>query len=326
MYKKILLLLLSLACWTLLTAQPQSSTNVLARAELGNTQLTIGDKVELRVNISAPPGTQVGTGDWRSSNADGGGLPTSLEVAEANPLNTIAETPELLLEQRWTLQTFDTGYVFVPALAYPYKLAGSNQMDTAYTEPLLITIKGIPLNNESELMPINPIIKEGRNWQDFWPIYLGLLLLIGGLALWRWFKYKADSKVVPPPPPPKPAHVLALEALQELEQEKVWQSGQIKAYYSELSRILRVYLEGRFKIPAMESTTKQIARSLAAKSDFDPQQSGELSQLLQLSDLVKFAKAEPGEDLHQRGLERVRSFVQNTVPSLTITNDPSEEE
>lgn len=309
------------------TAQPQSSTDVLARAQLSATNLFIGDKFELEVKISAPPGTEVSKGGLQSSNADDnqevGMLPPSVEIIAAKDLNTIAETPELLLDQKWELQVFDTGYIFIPELAFPFKLAGSSRYDTAYTEALLLTVRGVPLNDESELMPIKPIIKEGLNWQDFWPLYLALLLLIGGIGFWRYHKYRKEQEVEAPPPPPKPAYILALEKLQDLEAQELWQQGEIKPYYSALSRILRVYLEDRFHIPALESTTKQITRALATKADFKADQSVELSELLQLSDLVKFARAEPDENLHQRGLERIRTFVERTGPEVLLAAEAS---
>ncbi|MEL6140324.1 MAG: hypothetical protein AAFU67_01760, partial [Bacteroidota bacterium] len=122
-----------------------------------------------------------------------------------------------------------------------------------------------------------------------------------------------------PPPRPKTPYELALERLNELEGKKLWQAGEVKMYYSELSYILRAYLEDHFKIPALESTTRQIDRALQERKQLNDTQRAELSELLQLSDLVKFAKAEPADDLHQRDLERVRNFVEDmaTQPDMT---------
>ncbi|PHI18541.1 hypothetical protein CEQ90_17480 [Lewinellaceae bacterium SD302] len=331
---KYLILIASLATLLAhnLSAQPQSSTDVLARAELSTANVFIGDKFKLEVKISAPPGTEVSEGGLQSSNANGeqgaGILPGSIEILTAKELNTIAQSPELLLEQSWELQVFDTGYVFIPALAFPFKLEGDSRYDTAYTDELLLTVRGIPLNDESELMPIKPIIREGLNWLDFWPLYLAVFVLVGAVSFWRYRKYRRDQVAVAPPPPPKPSYVLALEKLRALEQRQLWQNGEVKTYYSELSRILRVYLEERFEIPALESTTKQITRALATKADFADEQSGELSELLQLSDLVKFARAEPEENLHQRGLERIRTFVETTgvpLPAHETTELPDQD-
>jgi hypothetical protein len=311
-------------------AQPQSSTDVLARAELDRSVIVIGDQLWLQVTISAPPNTEVMAGDLQSSKdatrSSVGTLPATVEIVDSKDLNTVSRQPELLLEQRWLLQPFDTGYVYVPAIGFPYRLDGATRLDTAFTEPLLLTINGVPVNDQSELEPIKPIIKEQKNWQDFWPLYLALLLALSGFLVWRYLRYRNGQRTVAPPPPPKPAHLLALEQLDALESKQLWQSGDLKGYYSELSRILRVYLEARFQVPALESTTKQIARALAARSDFETERNQELGELLQLSDLVKFARATPVAELHATGMQRVRDFVLATVPQLDITPPASEEE
>lgn len=294
---------------TVLVAQPQSSTGVLARAEVDRTKPEIGDKIWLKVLISAPPGTQVEAIDFKVAMPDFGA-----ENLDIRPRTTIAETPELLLEQRVNIQLFDTGYLFVPELAFPYRLADGTQ-DTAKTESLLITVSGIPVSEDDELMPIKPIIKEPLNWLDFWPAYLAAFVLLAGYLVFMWYRRQERSRVEPPPPPPKPAHVIALERLDDLENAQLWQKGDINPYYTRLSYVLRAYLEDRFNVPALESTTRQIDTALAQKSKLSHDQRTELSQLLQLSDLVKFARAEPEENLHQRGLDRVRTFVENTVPT-----------
>lgn len=306
---KIVILLL-LFC-SLLIAQPQSSTGVLARAEVDKSKVTIGDKVWLKVLVSAPPGTEVDPIDFT------GAMP---EIAASNmdirPRAVVAETPELLLEQRVQIQLFDTGYIFIPEIAIPYRLAG-RATDTTKTESLLLTIAGVAITEDDELMPIKPIIKEALNWLDFWPAYLALVILLGGYLAYLWYQRRENTKAVAPPPPPKPPHVIALERLDTLEQKALWQQGEVNPYYTQLSYILRAYLEDRFTIPALESTTKQIDRELTKKQRLTDTQRSELSELLQLSDLVKFARAEPAATLHQRGLDRVRIFVENTVPVLT---------
>lgn len=291
-----------------LFAQPQSSTGVLARAEVDRTKATIGDKVWLKLLISAPPGTQVEALDFKVAMPD-----FAADNLDVRPRAIVAETPELLLEQRVNIQLFDTGYIFIPELAVPYQLANGT-LDTAFTESLLLTIAGVPISEDDELMPIKPIIKEPLNWLDFWPAYLAVVVFLLAYLVYFWYRRKERNRVEPPPPPPKPAHVLALERLDELESEQLWQSGQINPYYTRLSYVLRAYLEDRFNVPALESTTRQIDTALVDKGNLANDQRAELSQLLQLSDLVKFARAEPDENLHQRGLDRVRTFVTNTVP------------
>jgi len=284
---RLRLLLYLCLCTAVLTAQQSTNERVLARAELTTKEIDIGDQIWLEINISAPPATQVSplpTGFLE--NYDG------LEVMEEKALNTVAETPELLLQQRIKITSFDTGYIVVPQLPFAY-VAADGRKDTAYTEDLLLRVRAFPVGEEDELRPIKPIIEEPLNLLDFWPLFLALAL--GGIGYLIWLNRQRRQRQAPPPPPPPPAD-----------------KGETKAYYSELTRILREYLEGRFGVSAMEMTTRQITQELGRREELDRLQRSELGELLQLSDLVKFAKATPAAELHAQGLVRVRGFVKDT--------------
>lgn len=322
-----ILLMLCFCLGGVLLAQQSTNELVLVRAELARKEITIGDQLYLEVNVSAPPATEVVGLDPEAIN----GLP-GIEVVTPGDLNTVAETPELLLQQRFLVTSFDTGYIAIPPLAYSFR-AADGRRDTAYTNDMLLHVRALPVTEDDELRPIKPIIEEPLNVWDFWPLYLAVLLGSIGYAL--WLNHKRKTRIAPPPPPPPPAHVLALRELDALDAKNLWQQGDVKHYYSELTRILREYLEGRFSLAAMEMTTRQITDKLRERAELREDQRAELSQLLQLSDLVKFAKAEPAENLHAAGMTRVREFVKTTgeLPSVlaaqqapTATEVQNEEE
>lgn len=311
-------ILLMFCCFCLggvLLAQQSTNEQVLARAELARKEITIGDQLYLEVNVSAPPATEVV--GLAPEAIDG--LP-GIEVVTPGILNTVAQAPELLLQQRFLITSFDTGYIAIPALAYPFRAADGRQ-DTAYTNDLLLHVRALPVTEDDELRPLKPIIEEPLNFWDFWPLYLAVFL--GSLGYAIWYNRKRKTRVAPPPPPPPPPHILAQRALDALEEQALWQRGDLKGYYSELTRILREYLEGRFRLAALEMTTRQITDKLRERSELHEEQRAELGQLLQLSDLVKFAKAEPADKLHAAGMMRVREFVKATgeLPSVVAQQE-----
>lgn len=284
-----------------LAAQPKQLG--IAKASLSGTSIKIGDQVKLTIQISIPTASSINEIDYTTAFAD-----NPAEIVEISPLQTLAETPELLLQQVLTLQLFDTGYVFTPVLQIPL-LYPNGSTDTLRTESLLLTVTGIPVEEDADLMPIKPIIKEPLRWTDFWPLYMAAIVLsFAYLAFAYWRKKK---KVRPAPVLiQRPAHLLALEQLDTLASRNLWQEGLIPEYYTELSYIFRNYLELRFEIPAKESTSKEIIKALSGKRLIDEAQKQELARLLQLSDLVKFAKAKPGESIHEQSLGSVRQFIQ----------------
>jgi hypothetical protein len=301
-----------LFAYSLLPLPAQQSTNrtVNARAELARKQITIGDQIYLSVNISAPPGTEVFPLDAAAIDA----LPGA-EVIRGEDLEVVAENPERLLEQRFLITSFDTGYVSIPPLAVFFRTP-AGVADTAYTDDLLLTVKGAMVTEEGDILPIKPIIAEPRNWTDYWWVYL---ILLGTVLVVAFREYrKRQTREAPPPPPPPPPHELALTALDELERRQLWQTGKTDAYYVELTDILRTYLRDCFGIPAREMTSRQITASLQRHDELNRERLAELAELLQLSDLVKFARATPVEELHPAGLKRVRAFVLETIPSPTV--------
>ncbi len=128
----------------------------------------------------------------------------------------------------------------------------------------------------------------------------------------------------PPPPPPPPAHEVALQRLAQLEAKELWQKGEIKAYQSELTYVLRAYLEDRFSLQALEATTAEICQDFK-KHGLD--EDGRMRTVMETADMVKFAKAMPPQNVHAEALDAVRHFVEETrAPEPSPTESTEENE
>jgi hypothetical protein len=113
--------------------------------------------------------------------------------------------------------------------------------------------------------------------------------------------------------PKEPAHVIALRKLDRIKEEKIWQHDKIKEYYSEVSDTLRMYIEDRFGIAAMEQTSDETLTAFKFRRDLINEKSmEELNQILKLSDLVKFAKYQPLPDDNNLSLINAYFFVNQT--------------
>jgi hypothetical protein len=110
----------------------------------------------------------------------------------------------------------------------------------------------------------------------------------------------------------RPAHEIALEALDQIKSKKLWQQGQVKEYHIAVSDTVRMYIEKRYNINAMEMTSDEILRSLRLIIA-DVQIKTKLSALLILSDMVKFAKEQPLPNENEMCWEQAVDFIKQTA-------------
>ena len=109
---------------------------------------------------------------------------------------------------------------------------------------------------------------------------------------------------------------MALKKLNTLEDKELWQKGEVKEYQSELTFIIREYLEKRFHVNALEMTTDEIMRAVPEEVNPD-----NLKNILQIADMVKFAKANPPADIHSRFMDMAYELVRSTQLKEDIADD-----
>ncbi|HMQ05756.1 MAG TPA: hypothetical protein PKC30_00575 [Saprospiraceae bacterium] len=194
------------------------------------------------------------------------------------------------------------------------KSIGVDQILT--TEKPLITVV-LPdeilknLQDSLYMAPLKPIMTEPLKLEDFRYFIAGLILLLLSAVVIYYFKkikrVKEGSEPIMPEKTYIPPHIKALQKLEELKGKQLWQKGMIKEYQSELTFIIREYIHDRFEINALEMTTGEILKRVPFFVDQTV-----LSELLHIADLVKFAKARPGDDIHERFLHLAIEWVENT--------------
>ncbi len=280
-------------------------------AALDSASILIGDQVEVTVTIRLSPQISVDAVDWSVLQEDS----TELEIVGGPRRDTIRTGAQLLLREAATLTAFDSGYYRLPPIPVRYRQNGAAQ--TTLTESLALEVRTYPIEEQDSLTvaPIKGIIEEPLLLRDFLPYLIGLLalaLLVAGIITYRRSRRsRAPAAVAEPDRPP---HEVALEKLAQLRGDAPWRRGALKAYYSELSFIVREYLENRYGLPALESTTAQLLGQLPGDAVLEDWQAP-LRQLLQTADMVKFAKAHPPDPLHEELLAKAEALVHQTQSS-----------
>jgi hypothetical protein len=186
--------------------------------------------------------------------------------------------------------------------------------DTAVTNPLDIQIIASPAPDEvQDMAPIRDIQREQKVWTDYWPliaIIVAVVILI--LAAYFIIQYR-NNKTVGNRSVQWTPHELALRKLVQLQQQNLWNNGNLKEYCDELTGIIREYLELRFRIPALESTSAELIRILKMTDTPDEINSG-LENILFQADLAKFAKGTPPPDFGDVSMQFALRLIDKTKP------------
>lgn len=282
---------------------------VSGKAEVDSASMSVGDQMRLRLELSVSKTTELKSVDLSVISAD-----SVFEVLSESKWDTVGTTADKLrLRKNMLLIAWDSGYYSIPSIPIAYKYGGKN--DTFYTRKITMKIDFPQV--DTTLADIKPIMKEPLKLQDFiWYIIGGIVLI----SVILFFVLRKRKPVVVAPPPPVVQllpHELALQQLDVLKKQQLWQSGSVKAYHSALTYIVREYLEKRYGILALEQTTDEILAQLRQR-DFDFSLSQKLADVLQTADLVKFAKAQPTAEFHEQAMDYARHFILETKPAPTV--------
>ena len=275
-------------------------------------KIRIGAQTKVHLSVSYPKGKTANTIQWPELKDT---LIKNIVLVNTSATDTAtdpANPNQLTLSKHYTITSFDSGYYAIP----PFKVYLNK--DTAHpyqSDPFLLQVNNVQADTTQAIKDIKPPLSEPFKISELAPYFYGLLalavLIIAGYYVVRNL-FKKKEMVVEPPKPKVPPHETAMVALEKLRQEKTWQEGKFKFYYSQLSDIVRIYIEGRFKVQALEQTTDELMSNFKYIV-IDEQSKLILKELLMISDLVKFAKEEPLPAENELSIEKAIQFVKGTA-------------
>ena len=279
----------------LITAGISLSAQSSFEAVVDTQQIKIGEPIILKLKAKLP---SEATYQWPIVEELQG-----FEILSQGKIDSFFQEDQVILSQELRLTSFDSGDVFVA--------------------PLHLKVNGDSLHTDSiPILVYYPNVKEGQELFDikapreipfnYWIlVYWAIGGIIALTLIYYLAKYlrkkpvaKSEKNIEPKIPPGE----WALQKLDELEAAKLWEAGKTKRYYSELVDILRVYLERKFALKAMESTADElILKMKPLVGDEDLFRS--IKQSLQLSALVKYARHRSLAQENTQALEAIRNFI-----------------
>ncbi len=294
-----------------------------AYSRLERDSLMIGDQVGLELGINVPEGFLV---SWPALSDT---ISSHVEIVNLQDIDTARKENTLILNRKLTITSFDSGYFKIPSYTFHFHHEGDTVSYEARTKELYIDVYTPAVDTTQAFKVIKAPIEEPYTFREALPwILLGLLVIAIILAT-VWFVRRRKKKkplFASKPKPQLPPHVEALQRLEELKAAKIWQTGKIKEYYTQLTDIIRNYMERRYGFNAPEMTTDEILDEIRRLS-INKEATDKLKSTLTLADLVKFAKAKPTPLENDISLNNCIDFVQETkvVPVVQENSKPEPE-
>lgn len=209
--------------------------------------------------------------------------------------------------KRLTVLFFDEDTLKLPSL--PVRLRNGK---TLLSNELELMVMPTPSPDDlNDMAPIKDIHREPADWTDYLPWILSVLAVLALLGLVYYFVNKQKKSRILSRSLALPPHELALRKLDALQRKNLMASGQIREHYAVLTDILREYLEKRFEVPALESTTPETMLALG-NSSFPDAMLAPLQQLLEKADLAKFARIVPDTAFHDTSFALARQLILET--------------
>ncbi len=250
----------------------------------------------------------------------------SLEVIRNYVIDTVKKDAKYELIKRYGLTQFDSGRYVIP------KMAVMIDKKPYFSDSISIQVQDVLVDTlKQKMYDIKPIQTGEEPESNWWKYLLGLLLLIGiGALIYylikRYQKKKIEEEIFKTP------IEKATNLLNTLEKKELWQNGDVKSYYSELTDIVRNYIEEALEIPAMESTTFELIQGLKVTSNkrklkLSAETIRSLESVLKQADLVKFAKSQPQDFVITEDKNKIQKSILTIDKSIPkIEELPNEED
>ena len=310
MKNKIFILYLTLLSAVVFAQQKQLVTSI------DKTKHKIGGEFQLTLKTSVDTTAKVAFPNPKNFGA--------LEVIESYKIDTIKNGARYDLIKKYGLTQFDSGKYTIPRVTV---LINNKPF---FSDSLRVEVDNVVVDTlKQKMYDIKPIaeVTSSKSW--IWKLILVLLLLAGIGAFVYWYLKIRQTKKIEEELYKTPIEK-ATSLLNSLEKKELWQKGEIKAYYSELTDIARTYIEEAIEIPAMESTTSELIEglrkaSLKKKMKLSQETIENLERVLKQADLVKFAKSKPLDFEITEDRKKIESAIVILDKSIPIVVEEKEE-
>ncbi|WP_240964551.1 hypothetical protein [Flavivirga algicola] len=283
---------------------------------IDSTSIKIGEQITYRIQVETDTTSLVVFPEGQTFSP--------LEMIESYEVDTLKKNDKYNLVKKYGLTQFDSGAYTIPR----QKIIIGDK--TFFTDSLKVEVNNIVVDTTKQgLYGIKPIIEVKKPSSNWWKYVLLTLLIIGIIAfllfwfIWRKKPLTEEEEIALLPP-----YDRAKLALKKLDESHYLEHSEIKEYYSELTGIIRKYLDEKVYDHSLESTTDELVSRLRLlkegnQIDLSPETIKNIESILKRADLVKFAKSAPDVALAELDRNTIDSEIDHVKEVLP---EPTEEE
>ena len=291
--------------------------SVVVSAQIDSTTLMIGDQTTLHLSATTSQNEHVLFPNLEKA------IGQEMTVVERTNIDTIQEKDgRITYHQDIVLTSFKDTLLYIEPL--PFLVGNDTIRSNSLSVNVIMPFDKAAMDSSMAITDIKPVMKAPIWWWGIirW-VLLALLIAgigVGALFLYLWWDKRMQQKqVVIKPELLRPCDEVALEKLDKIKQEKVWLAGEHKRYFSELTFVIREYIGRRYEIRSTEKTSDETLAAIKPVLTAEDQKElyEKLRKMLQLADLVKFAKWQPTPDENETALLVAYQFIKETKPVLT---------
>jgi hypothetical protein len=294
---------------------------VTVTSAFDSSRIFLGDQINYRVTVDQPAGLRLKLPFFQDT------LSNKIEIISGPSIDTVAAgSGRIKITEKYLVTSFDSGlYVVPPAFVEIQDENGLKRYYSDYTRLAVDRVNIAPADTAAKIFDIVGPYKAPLALGEIMPWIL--IALLAAAVVWLIIRYlkkrlksHEDLEIIENPDPP---HVIAFRELKRLLEEQLWQKGEVKLYYTELTEILREYLEKRFRVSSFEMTTSETLEALV-KTGFKKDGSFKhLKAVLTGADLVKFAKHKPDAEENEIHFQQSWDFIEATKEVEIIMADDS---
>ncbi len=285
--------------------------DVTVTATVDSQSVVIGDWIRYSVDVRHPSSVSVTLPVFRDTMGQ-------FDVVRQDTVLRTEVNGEVQLKKQFVIAKYEPGSFYVPP--FMVTVVGK-QGDTAaaVSNPIPVEIRGVEVDTSMTIKDLKSPMTVPMSAEEI-ALYTGIVAALGGLAYALYYyirkRRSAAGTVQEEQRPNIPPHVLALMQLEALQAKRLWQAGEVKAYYSEATEIVRRYFEQRYNIMALEMTTGEVMSQLASFK-LPPPVVTQIDALLSGADMVKFAKYQPVAAENEQVVADARTIVELTMPQAS---------